>query len=1519
MSEPRLMGVSGSGAAGTDAYRLLSLLVIALMVVPASASGTSSDGMPFANDGGDEPLATIEVLTSAPLSTWGNGSNGMDDAFNTWYHDSRSQAVYLASELTAAGMTPGTITSIQLYCFQVHGNSNLKNFRIRMKLTSATTSSAWVTSGWTLVYGPTDVINTAGIWMTFTLGTTFNWDGTGNLLLDLTRDDSYYTSGGGMYVRSGLSSSRTFGGHSDSGYTWPFDGMGGTSFTHVPALKVIYTPAPIAPYAPTLSKPFDSEKGGEWAFSLRPEFVFTTTDPNGDRIQYNVQVDDDPAFATPNIDAVSGVSAGFTDMTNGAETDPYPSGDVIKYAAQSNLTPGTYYWRVRAKDPGGTNTYSSFSARWSLTLQSGLFDPSWYQTAKAQFDQDVVKGDAFTSSYNGGAVEVAGGSGQRYISGAGNPQRQPFDMYYYYHCDGAIYLASEIGPAGTITKLAWERTSADATPPWIYGSTIYIHHTALSNWSITPTCAELQTGALVWSGTLDPTQLPSSGTGWGYPYLTLATPFAYNGVDNIIVSFRHQAGTSEGSYSCGSDTNCWSASTQSTYRFASGSDSYNPPNLNPYLDRPNVRFDVDVAFGSATNNGIKYSDGPSVKYGWDRAVWNESETGGGSATVAAQRNGMSDCSGAWSWATATSMTSPLNLKSLGNAACIRVVSNLTASAGQSAKLLDWEVTWNKNPTYPTAPTGLSLSSANRKLTLSWGAPGFDGGQPITKYRVYRSTVSGSERFLVMTSGSTFTFANTGLTNGVRYYYQVSAINSVGEGPRSGEASGIPSKVPGAPRRLVAASGILNITLSWLHPLHNGGSPVLNYSIYRGFVPGGEFYYVGTGNTFYVDYNVAGGTIYYYKVTAWNSAGEGPASVEVSVKGIERPGVPLDVEVIEGINKNTISWTQPSYIGGSNITSYKIYRGTSSGEGFLVSVSASSNSYNDIGVIPGTVYYYRVSAVNVAGEGQKSSAFWTQMNPSTRPSSRYGHAMVYNSVRDRVILFGGYAPYSGGFNDETWSYDYNTNTWFNMYPGSRPSYRRSHAMVYDPRDDRVVLFGGYDGGYYYGGTWIYDYYNNSWYQSYPAMAPSPRESPAMAYDSVNDRVILFGGWANDGRNDETWAFDYRNNTWTNMSPANHPSARYAHAMAYDAVNGGVAMFGGWTGQYSDETWIYRYSTNEWMNVTMLTPHPSGRYDHSMAYDPDDHRILVFGGYTASGDTDQTWAFDCNLYQWINLGVTVAPYPRDDQAMAYDIESDRLIMFGGYYNWDDTWAGNEDVFGVPYTFPTAPRNLVATSGDNRITLSWNPPLSNGGSTIVFHKIYRGTSSGTETYYADASRLDSSFVDTSVVGGVTYYYTVKAVNAAGESPASNEVFATVRGSPSAPLTLIAIPGSRKVTLTWTPPLSDGGSPITSYQIWRGTSPGGETFLVSVSGSAISATDWWPTPGVMYYYKIRAVNAMGPGPFSNEASSIASSSMPPSPPGNDPGIPGIGIVALVMISVILVVMLSRNVPTIRRRAVKA
>ncbi|KKM98084.1 hypothetical protein LCGC14_1161590 [marine sediment metagenome] len=132
----------------------------------------------------------------------------------------------------------------------------------------------------------------------------------------------------------------------------------------------------------------------------------------------------------------------------------------------------------------------------------------------------------------------------------------------------------------------------------------------------------------------------------------------------------------------------------------------------------------------------------------------------------------------------------------------------------------------------------------------------------------------------------------------------------------------------------------------------------------------------------------------------------------------------------------------------------------------------------------------------------------------------------------TILFGGMD--STGYNRETWIYNHSSNTWTQMNPSTKPSPRNQHSMVYDSTHNIVILFGGVPN---LDDTWIYNYSNDDWTNMNPSTKPSGRVRHSMVYDPVNDVVILFGG---SPSNDETWIYNYTANTWTMLNPSTKPS-------------------------------------------------------------------------------------------------------------------------------------------------------------------------------------------------------------------------------------------------------------------------------------------------------------------------------------------------------------------------------------------
>ncbi len=306
------------------------------------------------------------------------------------------------------------------------------------------------------------------------------------------------------------------------------------------------------------------------------------------------------------------------------------------------------------------------------------------------------------------------------------------------------------------------------------------------------------------------------------------------------------------------------------------------------------------------------------------------------------------------------------------------------------------------------------------------------------------------------------------------------------------------------------------------------------------------------------------------------------------------------------------------------------------------------------------------------------ASWHQIEPEgPSPSPRLDHAMVYDEVRERVILFGGDAGgVEGDIQNDLWEWD--GASWHRIeVHGPSPSARSNHSMAYDSARRRVVLFGGNipdDGND--DGSAIWEWDGASWQQiASESLSPSPNFDYAMAYDAARGRVVLFGDDddAGDGAdNAATWEWDGA--SWYRIqSPGSTPSPRSGSAMVYDAARGHVVLFGGsFDSQALNDTWVWGERT--WQSREAKGPSPSPRYAHAMAYDGDRGRVVLFGGAFDGGRFADTWEWTGQSWRLITPLDGVRPRLRQYHAMAYDRARGRTVLFGGYSGGEmgDTWV-------------------------------------------------------------------------------------------------------------------------------------------------------------------------------------------------------------------------------------------------------
>ena len=323
--------------------------------------------------------------------------------------------------------------------------------------------------------------------------------------------------------------------------------------------------------------------------------------------------------------------------------------------------------------------------------------------------------------------------------------------------------------------------------------------------------------------------------------------------------------------------------------------------------------------------------------------------------------------------------------------------------------------------------------------------------------------------------------------------------------------------------------------------------------------------------------------------------------------------------------------------------------------------------------------------------QDQSGIWGVLaatGPS--PGTPTGHCAVYDPTDNRMLVY---------YGSDVWALTLDASPQWTQVQvlNAKPPFRNGACAIMDPVRHRLIVFGGYVGSDYDRSTWILTLDGTPVWSQLPVVpSPGPRLYASAVYDPIRDRMIVFGGESGPSLND-VWALKLSGTPeWSQIFPdGGPPNPRYGHVAIYDPTGDRMVILGGWQGDtpYMDPWALSLGASPAWTSLTPSGPVPPARVYSSAVYDAANSRMVMFAGYGGSAGLSDTWALNFggsdSFEQLAPLGVAASA--RWLQTGIYDPVLGRMIIFGGLGGADLralSWGGAAPV-GAPVIQALSPR--------------------------------------------------------------------------------------------------------------------------------------------------------------------------------------------------------------------------------------
>ncbi len=753
-------------------------------------------------------------------------------------------------------------------------------------------------------------------------------------------------------------------------------------------------------------------------------------------------------------------------------------------------------------------------------------------------------------------------------------------------------------------------------------------------------------------------------------------------------------------------------------------------------------------------------------------------------------------------------------------------------------------------TAPAKPTGFTAIDGHREIGLRWTGP---DDSTITKWQ-YRYKLDADSSYGDWTDmeGSgpdTRRYTVTGLEKDESYDFRIRAVNNTGNGPQSSEKTGETYGFsPNKPTGLQTLPGNGKVTLTWNEPDYisiQGWEYELDKSeTWLRMIPS------DSSTTTYTIDGLENGTEYTFRIRSYNSFGDSPKSGEASAVPMPAaPGKPAGFQVTPGNRKATLTWSDPD---DDTISKWQYSYKTTEGYGSWIDMpgSGADTVRHVVSMLANdTLHTFRIRAVNNVGDGVESDEVSATPVASV-PGKPTGLAAL---TGDGQITLQWVDPLDATI--RKWQYAYKTTgdyeNWTDMSGSGATTTRHIIGGLVNGTTYTIRIRAVNDVG------------NGPESGEVPATPLSVPAEPAGFTVTAGDAQVLLE-W-NDPLNASIagWQYSWKTTgdygAWTDISGSGAQTTEYAvtglangveHVFRIRAVNG--------SGNGAESEGIAATPRPVPAKPAGLRTEAGNRQARLLWTDPGDSSIT---GWQYSFKTTGDYG------AWTEISGSHAATVR---YTVTGLTNNMLHTFRiRAVNGSGAGAGSDEASATPREEPPAkPTGFGAEAGDGEVVLTWDDP---DDSSIQGWQYRSGEASGVYGQHPinipDSGAKTVRHVVTGLENGRTYFFELRAVNAAnGEW--SDERSATPRSlRPAAPTGLEAAAGDASVALTWDGP---DDATITGWQYAVKTAASFGAWM-DISGSDAATTAYTATGldnGEKHVFKLRALNGHGAGAESEEVS---------------------------------------------------